>query len=156
DARLIHTHRDPVTAVASVASLSSVLHRVFSRRREATLFGHEVTTRWTDGLERSLELRRSGRIAPERIVDVHYGDLVQDPMAIVRRIYSQFAMPFTAEAERRMRALLANSHQSQPGRHQYALDSFGLDAEDLAVRFKAYSDYFGVPSEVPAQRQALQ
>src|SRR5262245_56453968 len=60
DARIVQTHRDPVTAVASVASLSSVLHRAFSRRREPSRFGHEVTIRWTDGLERSLELRRTG------------------------------------------------------------------------------------------------
>jgi len=152
DARLVQTHRDPVTAMASVASLSSVLHQAFSRQREASRFGHEVTNRWTNGLERSLELRRSGRVSPERVVDVQYRELARDPMATVRRIYAQFMMPLTPAAEQRMERFLAENHQDKHGRHHYALDNFGLDAQDLAQRFKAYSDYFGVPSELPAQR----
>jgi hypothetical protein len=152
DARLVQTHRDPVTVMASVASLSSVLHRAFSRRREPARFGQEVTSRWTHGLERSLELRRSGRIPSERVVDVRYRELARDPMAIVRDIYAHFAMPLTAAADRRMREFLAENHRNQHGRHHYALDTFGLDAHDLARQFKAYSEYFGVPSELPAPR----
>jgi hypothetical protein len=152
DARLVQTHRDPVTVMASVASLSSVLHRAFSRRREPSRFGQEVTVRWTDGLEKSLELRRSGRIPSERVVDVRYRELAQNPMAIVRHIYAHFAMPLTAAADRRMREFLAENHRNQRGRHQYTLDTFGLDAHDLARRFKAYSEYFGVPSELRAPR----
>jgi hypothetical protein len=152
DARLVQTHRDPVTVMASVASLSSVLHDAFSRRREATRFGQEVTTRWTDGLERSLELRQSGRVSPERVVDVQYRELARDPMTTVCRIYEQFGMPLTSPADQRMRAFLAENQQNKHGRHRYELQAFGLDAQDLAHRFKAYSDYFGVPSELPARR----
>ncbi len=152
DARIVQTHRDPVTAVASVASLSSVLHRAFSRRREPTRFGHEVTLRWTDGLERSLELRRNGRVSRERLVDVHYHELVKDPMATVRRIYSHFQTPLTMAAETSMQGFLAENPQGKHGRHEYALDTFGLDAQDLAHRFKEYSEYFGVPSEMGVQR----
>jgi hypothetical protein len=152
DARLVQTHRDPVTAMASVASLSSVLHRAFSRQRKAALFGHEVADRWTNGLERSLELRRSGRVAPERVVDVQYREFARDPMATVRRIYAQFEMTLTPAAVERMETFLAENQQDKHGRHHYAPDNFGLDAQDLAQRFKAYSDYFGVPSELPARR----
>ncbi|HXJ78330.1 MAG TPA: sulfotransferase [Candidatus Methylomirabilis sp.] len=152
DARLVQTHRDPVTVLASVASLSSVLQRAFSGRREPTEFGQEVTTRWTDGLERSLELRRSGRVSVERVVDVQYRELARDPMATVRRVYAQFQLPLSPAAERRMQQFLAEHHQDKHGRHHYALDNFGLDAQALALRFKAYSDYFGVPSELPARR----
>jgi len=151
DARLVQTHRDPVTVMASVASLSSTLHRAFSRQRAATRFGQEVTVRWTDGLERSLELRRSGRVAPERVFDVHYRELTRDPLAVVRRLYAQFALPWTTEAERRMREFLAANQRNKHGRHHYDLENFGLDAHELAHRFKAYSDYFGVPSELPAR-----
>jgi hypothetical protein len=152
DARLVQTHRDPVTAMASVASLSSVLHQAFSWQREASRFGHEVADRWTNGLRHTLELRRSGRVAPERVVDVQYRELTKDPLATVRRIYEQFSMPLSAVAERRMRAFLAENQQDKHGRHHYDLENFGLDPQDLAQRFKAYSEYFGVPSELPAQR----
>ena len=152
DARIVQTHRDPVTAVGSVASLSFVLHRAFSRRREPARFGHEVTARWTEGLERSLDLRRNRRIPPERLVDLHYHEFVKDPMEAVRRIYSQFGMPLMRAADTRMRAFLAQNPKDKHGRHEYALGTFGLDPEDLARRFKAYSEYFGVPSERAARR----
>jgi hypothetical protein len=152
DARIVQTHRDPVTAVTSVASLSSVLHRAFSRRRAPSEFGHEVTLRWTDGLERSLELRRTGRVTPDRLVDVHYQKLVKDPMATVRRIYAQFRMSLTPDAEARMRKFLAANPQGKHGRHEYAPNMFGLDPQELETRFRVYSEYFGVPSESAAQR----
>lgn len=152
DARIVQTHRDPVTAVTSVASLSSVLHRAFSRRRAAADFGHEVTLRWTDGLERSLELRRAGRISRERVVDVHYHTLVKDPMATVRRIYAQLEMGLTTTAEAQMRTFLAANPQGKHGRHEYAPNTFGLDPHELEHRFRVYSEYFGVPSEQAARR----
>src|SRR5262245_8473647 len=149
DARILQTHRDPVAVVASVASLSSVLHRAFGRQRRPERFGHEVTNRWTEGLERSLELRRSGRVAPEGVVDVHHHELATDPMAVVRRIYSQFDMPLTPVAEARMRAFSAEHPRGAQGRHEYALEPFGLDRDDLARRFRAYTERFGVPPELP-------
>ena len=152
DARIVQTHRDPVTAVTSVASLSSVLHRAFSRRRAPSEFGHEVIIRWTDGLERSLELRRTGRVTPDRLVDVHYHKLVKDPMATVRWIYAQFRMSLTPYAEARMRKFLAANPQGKHGRHEYAPNTFGLDPQELETRFRVYSEYFGVPSESAARR----
>jgi hypothetical protein len=149
DAWTVQTHRDPVTAVASVASLSSVLHRAFGRQRPASRFGHEVANRWTEGLERSLELRRSGRASPARVVDVHHHEFVADPMSVVRRIYSQFDLPLSASVDARMRAFLAGHPRNAQGRHEYASEPFGLDREDLARRFRAYSEHFGVRPEMP-------
>ena len=135
-----------------MASLSSSLHRAFSRHREPARFGREVTDRWTEGLARSLELRRSGRVAPKRLVDVNHHDLLDDPMGVVRRIYAQFDMPLTPAAEARMRAFLAANPKGKHGQHEYALDTFGLDAQDLIRRFKAYSEYFGVRPETQGRR----
>lgn len=151
DARIVQTHRDPLAAVASVASLSSVLHRAFSRHREPALFGREVADRWSEGLVRTVELRRTGRVAADRLVDVHYDELLVDPMAVVRRIYAQLQMPLSAVAEARMREFAARNPRDRHGPHRYALDTFGLDSRDLALRFKAYSDHFGVRPEVPAR-----
>jgi len=147
DARIVQTHRDPVAAVASVASLSSVLHRAFSRRREPTLFGREVTDRWSAGLNRTVELRRIGRVAADRLADVHHHELLADPMGVVKRIYGQFQMPLTVAAADRMRTFLAENPPGKHGRHRYALDTFGLDAQDLAKRFKTYCEHFGVRPE---------
>ena len=149
DARIVQTHRNPVTVVASLASMSAALQAAFTDRVEPRAVGREVVHRWTSGLERSVHLRRSGRLPAERAVDVHYADLTRDPMAVARRIYARFDMPLSAVAETRMRRFLADNPRAKHGAHDYALDRFGLDAEDLARRCKGYCEYFGVPSEAP-------
>jgi hypothetical protein len=91
-------------------------------------------------------------VSPERIVDVHHHELAADPMALVRRIYSQFDLPLTAAADARMRAFLAEHPRNGQGRHEYAPEPFGLDREDLARRFRVYSEHFGVRPELPLRQ----
>jgi hypothetical protein len=147
DARIVQTHRDPLTVLASVASLTAVLQRAFTDELDPFEIGREVSRRWTNGLEGAMRLRRSGRVAAERFHDVHYHELVRDPMAVVRRIYAHFEMPLTEAAETAMRRFLAENPKDRNGAHRYSLGTFGLEADDLIRRFKAYREYFGVPVE---------
>jgi hypothetical protein len=149
DARIVQTHRDPVTVVASLASMNATLQGAFSDRLEPRDIGREATRRWTRGLERSMYMRQSGQISDDRCVDVHYHALMRDPMAMVRLIYGQLGMPLPRTAETRMERYLADNLKGRHGTHRYALESFGLDAESLGRRFKAYCEYFGVPAESP-------
>jgi hypothetical protein len=147
DARIVQTHRDPLTVLASVASLTAVLQAAFADEVDVAEIGREVSRRWTDGLDRALRLRQSGRVAADRFFDVHYGDLVRDPLATVRRLYAHFDIPVTAVAEARMREFLAANPKDKHGPHRYARAAFGFEADDLGRRFKAYREHFGVPSE---------
>ncbi len=151
DARIVQTHRDPVTVVASLASMSATLQAAFTDRVEPRDIGREVLQRWTSGLEHSMLLRRSGRLPADRFVDVHYHELTRDPLGTVRRIYAEFGMPLSGTAEARMAKFLADNPQDKHGSHRYALESFGLDGESLAARFKGYREYFGVPEESPSR-----
>jgi hypothetical protein len=147
DARIVQTHRDPVTVLASVASLTAVLQRAFTDEIDPLEIGQEVSRRWTNGLDRAMQLRRSGRVPAERFVDVHYHELVRDPLAVVRRIYAHFEIPLTEAAEAPMRRFLAENPKDKHGAHRYSARSFGFEADDLARRFKAYREYYGVPRE---------
>jgi hypothetical protein len=69
-------------------------------------------------------------------------------MAAVRRIYERFGMTLTTQAEARMQRFLAANPKDQHGSHRYSLEGFGLDAGDLAHRFKGYCEHFGLESEV--------
>lgn len=147
DAVVVQTHREPLVVLASVASLTAVLQRAFTDRLDLGEIGDEVTRRWANGLERAMHLRQSGRVPGDRLFDVHYHDLLADPIAVVRRIYTRFDVPFTGEAERRMRHHLAANPQGKHGKHRYSLTSFGLDPEELTHRFKTYREHFGVRTE---------
>jgi hypothetical protein len=147
DARIVQTHRDPLTVLASVASLTAVLQRAFTDELDPLEIGHEVSRRWTNGLDRAMRLRRSGRVSPDRFFDVHYHEMIRDPLAVVRRIYAHFDIPLTEAASVAMRRFLAENPKDKHGAHRYSLSAFGLDADDLGRRFKAYREYFGVPRE---------
>jgi hypothetical protein len=133
--------------LASVASLTAILQGAFSRGLDLGEIGREVTHRWTSGLERAMQFRQSGPVAADRFVDIHYRDLIRDPMASVRRIYTHFEIPLTEAAETRMRRFLAENPKDKHGAHRYTLSSFGLEPDDLIPRFKSYCEHFGVPSE---------
>jgi hypothetical protein len=96
-----------------------------------------------------MQLRRSGRLPADRFLDVHYHELIRDPMAVVERLYAHFDMPLTAPAAAAMRAFLDANPKDKHGAHRYTAEAFGLDTDDLSRRFKAYREYFGVPSELP-------
>jgi len=152
DALVIQTHRDPVTVLPSVASLTAVLQGAFADGLDLAEIGREVTRRWANGLERAIQVRSSGRIAAERFLDVHYHELLDDPIATVRRVYAHFRLPLSDDAERRMRGHLADHPQGKHGPHQYAFEPFGLDPDDIAHRFKGYCEHFGVRPERGARR----
>ena len=115
DAIVVQTHRDPLTVLASVASLTLVLQSAFTDHLDLAEIGAEVTQRWSSGLERAMQARRDVRV-DERFVDVRYQELLRDPMAIVRRIYDRFGMTLSVEAEARMRQLPRAPSQGQTRR----------------------------------------
>lgn len=150
DALVVQTHRDPLSVLPSVASLTAVLQAAFARDLDMAEIGAEVTHRWAGGLERGLQFRRSGGVPAERFVDVHYHDLIGDPLATIRGIYRHFDLPFTPGAETAMRAHLARNPKDKHGAHRYALEAFGLEAGVLNDRFKSYREAFAIRPESPA------
>ena len=146
DALVVQTHRDPLTVLGSVASLTVILQRAFTDELDLAEIGAEITRRWSDGLERAIEARRDPRVG-DRFVDVRYEELLRDPMVSVRRIYERFGMTLPAEAEIRMREFLTRHPKDRHGSHRYGLSTFGLDAPALARRFKSYYDRFGIEPE---------
>jgi hypothetical protein len=150
DAHIVQTHRDPLTVLASVASLTAALQGAFTDQIDLAEIGAEVSHRWTEGLDRALQFRRSAAIGADRFVDIRYHDLIRDPMAAVARIYAHLDIALTAAAETRMRRFLAENPPGKHGPHWYSLSAFGLGAEELARRFAVYREHFGVPSEARA------
>ncbi len=79
DARLVLMHRDPVVLCASVCSLITTLTGTFSDADHQRY----IAEHWTEMLARSVAAVDAFRAANPgtRIVDVHYADLVRDPIA---------------------------------------------------------------------------
>ena len=74
----------------------------------------------------------------DAFIDVDYSDLVRDPIAVVRRIYSQLGNELSSAAELRMRTFLESNSHAKHGRHSYSLADFGMNPEKLSERFSSY------------------
>jgi hypothetical protein len=147
DARIVQTHRDPVSVVASQCSLSVNLRSLFSRRVDSIATAATVVEDLARDVDRSLALRRRRPDLEERIADVLYDDLLARPMDVVHQIYAHLGRSLSAEAEHRMRDYLTAHPQHQHGRHDYTPAQFALETGALRERFAAYSSSYGVRHE---------
>ena len=140
DARLVHTHRDPLEVLPSAARLCAVVRSVSSDDvRVAAIAGH-MTQEFLRGLERGLSAR-AGR--QDSFHDVRYTDLVRNPLAEARRIYQHFEMAWSDDVEGRMRRWLdATAHAERRARRHDDLASLGLVPDTVRSRYAEYSARF--------------
>lgn len=149
DARIVHTHRDPLTVMASVAS---ILFATAWVRSDAV--DPQAVLGWFTGetcmqlLANAMRVRDAGREG--QFADVLYADLVRDPIATVARLYVRLGLTLSAEAESRMRAHLAAKPQGKHGAHRYDFEHTGFDRAAERARFAEYQRRYGVASEVGA------
>ena len=126
DALIIQTHRDPVRVIASISALVALLRSMASDHADIT--------------------RAAGQYAEDILLGLD--EFLADPFATIAAVYDALALPFGAEAERRMRSFL-DTHPGDGGGagNRYSFADTGLDADALRERGRAYQEYFGVLDE---------
>ncbi len=145
DACLVQTHRDPAKVIASVCSLIAVAHRTVSRRVDLQEIGKTAVTMWTEAVTRAMTVR--AQADPAHFYDVHYDDLLADPVGVTRRVYEYFRYRFTSRHEARARQWLVENPQDKHGAHRYSLEQFGLDRESVRRHFAEYIEQFELGAE---------
>jgi hypothetical protein len=145
DACIVQTHRDPHRALPSACSLTAILRGVMSERVEPRELGDNALQRAGEIFERVLAARK--QIAPERVIDVLYRDVVEDPIGVARRIYEHFGRSLSDEAAARMTRWLAEHPRHRHGVHRYTLEEFGLERGQVERACADYVERFGVPKE---------
>ncbi len=145
DARLIWTHRDPFTAVGSLCSLLSLAHRGYTGKVDTEWLGQNYPKQAAEHANRAMDARDA--IGEDRIIDVHYADMMRDPIGTMRRVYAQLGDDFTTEAEVGMQGWVDDNPQDKFGRHEYKLAQYGLSVETLTPLFERYLDRYDVERE---------
>ena len=113
-ARIVWTHRDPAKVLASVCKLIWIIRRAQSDHVDVDALGREQLALWSEAVRRGLAVRR--RIGEACFADVFMHDLVARPIDTVAALYDRVGWPFTAAAERRMRAWSADHPAAQARR----------------------------------------
>lgn len=142
DAGIVMTHRNPLEAAASNASLTAALRSAFSDEVDLLELGPECSRRWAEAVNRATLYRDNGNALSDRFLDVHYADLLKDPIGTVRKVYAYFELPIPVEMEENIRAFLLQNPQNRFGRHHYRLEDYGLSVEEETTRYAAYRQRF--------------
>lgn len=145
DARLIWTHRDPLTATGSLCSLLSLGHMGFLGRVDAEWLGENCLFQAVQHAERIMDT--CAKIGHERIIDVYYADLIRDPLGTMRALYKALGDELTDQAEASMKAWLDDNPQDKFGRHEYKLSQFGLTPDEVRKKFERYLSSYPVEPE---------
>ncbi|MDH3211293.1 MAG: sulfotransferase [Myxococcales bacterium] len=152
DARIVHTHRDPVAAMPSLASLSCSLRGIGSDAVDPRFVGRQQVELWEAHLRRAMRARDRSRDRAQQFFDVQCEDVARSPIEVIERIYAHFDIPFRDEARERMRAFLAANPRGQHGPHRYCLEDFGLDHATERARFADYCERFEIPTRADPGR----
>ena len=145
DARLVWTHRDPLTATGSFCSLISLSHNAFAGGVDAEWIGKNCSYQAPLHAERIMDFR--DRMGEDRVIDVQYADLMREPIATMRKLYGALGDEFTDAAQAGMQTWLDDNPQNKFGRHEYKLDQFGLTAAGVEKLFERYLSRYDVERE---------
>jgi hypothetical protein len=137
---VVCTHRDPVpVAISMVAMLT-----YSARMHRSPVPVEEIAADWIDRLELMLAalVRDRDVIAPERSIDVRFDDFMADEFGVAEKVYGLVGEPVTGQARTAMTDYLAGHQRGRLGRVVTSCDMFGLDEDDLHVRFAPYVSRF--------------
>ena len=146
DAWVVQTHRDPAKTMPSTVSTAAMLQWMRVDDVDIATLASAIENAFGFALNRTVELRRSGAV-PDRFVDVHFQNLLADPVETLRSSYASMDRVFTEENAERIREYLAEKPKGKFGKHQYSPEDWGYSAAGLRERLAPYIDHFGVVLE---------
>ena len=147
DALLVQTHRDPLRVIPSVSSLEYAGRGISSDEVDPEAIGQQQLRVWSTLLEQGMRAREARPEHAHQIFDLHFQEILADPLACVRRIYQHFQLELTPETAARMQGYLDAHPREKHGEHRYSLAGFGLDEGEVRERFAGYTRHFDVAPE---------
>jgi hypothetical protein len=140
DARFIWCHRDPVAVVPSINSMNKLVMGMYAgdySHLDSAEIGRAVMEWYAMSLEQGLAQR--ARLPEELFVDCSQREFVDQPMAVVEKVYRAFALPLSEESRVAMQAHIDANPKGKHGKHEYDLAEYGLTRELIEERFAFYT-----------------
>lgn len=141
DACIIITHRNPLEAVTSYASMMAMLmgERDFNKNE----LGPVVMEYLAAKVESSLKQREN--IAQSSILDLQFNDFIADSVGFVHNIYDYFNLEMSNAAKSNIDQYAKEHPMGKHGKHEYNLEEYGLTELKVLDRFQFYIDRFNIP-----------
>lgn len=144
DAKVVHTHRDPIRVCTSIASLMAMLRGAASDHIDLHEIGRQQLDWWAKLVGAALEHRKRMGDRDHQFFDVRLRETVADPVDVVRRMYAHFDFALDDEVEERMQRFVRDNPRDKHGSHTYTPEDFGIDPVRDRAPFEEYTAYFGL------------
>ena len=99
--------------------------------------GRAVMDWYAMSLEHGLAQRE--KLPPELFIDCSQREFVEQPMAVVEKVYRAFDLPLSDESRAAMQAHVDANPKGKHGKHEYNLSEYGLTEEMIKDRFAFYT-----------------
>ena len=146
DATFVVTHRDPVSVIASNATMLAYMARLSQVHPDPRRIGHY----WSDRIQQMLEagMRDRELLPADRSVDVRFDEFMADDLGTVERIYAVAGQPFSPQVRDAMQTFVRDHPRGRHGGVLYDLEGdFELDPAVLRAGMRDYVARFGVTEE---------
>ncbi len=143
DALFVQTHREPGQFMGSWSSLVERIRSDTSEPQPRDVLGQEQLRAMSRLLDRAVDFRESHPELEDRWIDVSYYTLVQEPMAVVARIYDRFGWELKQDAVTRMEDWLdvQGERRRNEKRHKYDIADYGLTRTMIDAAFARYREF---------------
>jgi hypothetical protein len=145
DARVVWTHRDPFTATGSLCSIISLNHLGHMGKVDTEWLAQDYPWQAAEHANRIMDFR--DKYGEDKIIDVHYADLVEDPVGETKKLYAKLGDEWTAEAQAGVQKWVSENPQNKFGKHEYKLAQYGLSKQQLEPLFERYLSRYDVARE---------
>jgi hypothetical protein len=150
DARVYVNHRDPLKVLASHCSMFATFFQLNSRLSyDPKMIGSFLIAMHKNDLDAYTAWRAANPQA--RVIDVHYTELVADPVGQAERIYAFFGLELSQVARQRMSDFLKVNRHGQGARVRADLSEFGLTERAIEEAFAPYMERYDVVREARAR-----
>jgi hypothetical protein len=146
DVRIVWAHRDPYKVVGSFLSVQELSRAVATGGQvEMDRVVPLVLQQLHEHVTRTNAVR--DRMGADRFFDLHYAELMRDPLGQMRSLYAWAGDQLTPAVEHAMLEWLEHHPQDRFGLRPYSLDSYGLTTHDLEPLFADYVSTYGIELE---------
>jgi hypothetical protein len=137
DAWVVMTHRDPARTMPSTVSTTAIVQWLRTEHVDLATLARMIGAVFSAGLG-SVSTRRATGDLPYRFVDVHFQDLLRDPVDAIRRAYAAMERDFRSEHEARIRDYLKQKPRGKFGVHRYTPEEWGFTKDEVRAVLADY------------------
>ncbi len=145
DAQLVMTHRDPVDVVGSACSLLAAVRPMYTEQVDPGAIADCLLETFDKMIERTNAYR--DQHGENSIYDLHYAELMKDPLGEMQKLYEHFGEPFDNTVNNAMQAFMDANPKGKHGKHSYALEDYGLTREVVRERYRDYCERFNIATK---------